>query len=109
MNRRDHWTVRRSRFDRQAAAVFACWPRKNGSVVVPMMPCVVTLTRIGPRELDSDNLAGGFKAVRDQVAICLGVDDGDERVRWVYRQERGRPREYAIRVRVENAGSPSED
>jgi hypothetical protein len=59
---------------------------------------VVRLTRIGPRKLDSDNVAGACKATRDGVADWLGVDDGDEsRVRWVYAQERGA---YGVRVEV---------
>lgn len=52
-------------------------------------PVVVRLTRIGPRKLDSDNVAGACKAVRDGVADWLDVDDGDEtKVRWVYAQRR---------------------
>ena len=29
-------------------------------------------------EVDDDNLQGAFKAVRDQVAVACGVDDGSE-------------------------------
>lgn len=43
---------------------------------------VVLLTRVAPRELDSDNLQGALKHVRDGVADALGVDDRDERVTW---------------------------
>ena len=60
----------------------------------------VLLTRIGPRELDDDNLAGGFKAARDGVADWLGIDDGSPRIRWLYAQEKGKPGEYAARVEV---------
>lgn len=52
-------------------------------------PCLVTLTRFGPRSLDCDNLQSSFKAVRDEVASLLHVDDADPRVRWEYRQARG--------------------
>lgn len=48
----------------------------------------VTLTRIGPKKLDTDNLARACKAVRDGVADALGVDDGDERIEWRYKQRR---------------------
>jgi hypothetical protein len=58
----------------------------------------VTITRIAPRELDSDNLASCAKGIRDGVADALRVDDGDERIRWTYKQERGKP---AVRVDIE--------
>ncbi len=51
-------------------------------------PVFVTLTRLGSKRLDSDNLATAFKAVRDGIADWLGVDDGDEsKVRWIYNQK----------------------
>ena len=61
----------------------------------------ITLTRIAPRELDDDNLAGGFKATRDGVADWLGIDDGDKRLAWRYAQRKGSPKEYAAEVVVE--------
>lgn len=65
----------------------------------PALPVVVTLRRIGPREIDDDNLAGGFKRVRDRIAEWLGCDDGDKsRVRWVYEQVAIGKREYAVQV-----------
>ena len=42
----------------------------------PVFPIVVTITRLGPRALDSDNLASSGKHVRDAIATWLGVDDG---------------------------------
>lgn len=63
---------------------------------------VITLTRIGPGTLDSeDNLAAGFKAVRDGIADALGVNDRHPRLRWFYGQERGGPRVYGARVLFE--------
>jgi hypothetical protein len=47
------------------------------------------MTRLGPSAgLDSDNLAGALKAVRDGVADWLGIDDRDPRVAWVCDQRR---------------------
>lgn len=46
----------------------------------------ITLTRMGPRELDDDNLAYAFKSIRDEVANWLGVDDADKRLSWRYAQ-----------------------
>ena len=48
----------------------------------------VGLLRIAPRKLDSDNLAAAFKGVRDGVADVLGIDDGDDRISWLYEQRR---------------------
>lgn len=68
----------------------------------PPLPVVVTLTRIGVRDLDSDNLAGGFKSVRDEVAAWLGCGDSTrDPITWQYTQERGAPRQYAVRITVE--------
>lgn len=59
---------------------------------------VVTLTRIGPRELDFVNLCASLKAVQDGVASRLKVDDASRLVQWEFRQELG---EYAVRIRIE--------
>ena len=68
----------------------------NG-LVVPPMPCVVTITRIGPRRLDDDNLAGACKYVRDQIATMIGVDDGSPLYTWRYEQVIGR---YGVVVTI---------
>ncbi len=62
------------------------------------MPCVVTFTRFGPQKFDDDNLAYAFKCVRDTLADWIGVDDGDPRYKWRYREKQSR--EYMIRVRI---------
>jgi hypothetical protein len=99
MNKREHWSVRRRRFAEHKACVAYAWPKPRRRDYGEALR--VTLTRIGPRRLDSDNLASGFKGVRDEIARIVGIDDGDERVTWVYRQERGGPREYAAHIRIE--------
>ena len=66
----------------------------------PELPAVITITRVAPRALDSDNLAISAKSVRDGIADWLGVDDGDKRLTWRYEQRRGRPKEYAAEVAV---------
>ena len=57
-----------------------------------------TLTRLGPRQLDSDNLQSAFKSVRDEVAELVGVDDGRDWWRWTYAQE---PGQGGFRVELE--------
>lgn len=61
----------------------------------------VTITRIAPRLIDSDNLAGSGKHVRDGVADCLGVDDRDPRVEWRVEQRKGALCEYAVEISVQ--------
>lgn len=71
------------------------------------VPCNVRIIRVAPSRLDDDNLARAAKAVRDQLAEWLGVDDRDERVSWTVAQTKGGVREYAVRVIV-RPWSPSE-
>lgn len=58
----------------------------------------VLFTRCGPRALDSDNVQGSAKAVRDAIAACLGVDDADPRVDWDVAQHNGRGVRYETKV-----------
>lgn len=85
-NTREHWTGRaeRARGDRAVVA------SALDGVPPPPGPWTVTITRAGPKLLDTDNLAGAAKALRDAVATWLGVDDGPAApVRWEYGQTRG--------------------
>jgi hypothetical protein len=76
-----------------------------------MWPVVVKLIRFysgkGKPLDEGDNLESGFKAVRDQVAKELGVDDGDQaRVRFECSQERA-PK-WGIRIEVQELGHTAE-
>jgi hypothetical protein len=63
-------------------------------------PLTVTLTRHGKRLLDDDNLAGSFKAIRDEVAAQLGRDDNPKSgISWVYKQDKSK--DYSIEILVE--------
>jgi hypothetical protein len=95
LNSREHWRVKQRREKPQkAAALLAAQAYTRG--LFPLI--VVTITRVGPRKVDSDNLQGYCKGVRDQVAKALGIDDGHKIYEWRYVQERG---EYAVRVAIE--------
>lgn len=112
MNKREHWATRKKRFDGQRREVLFSWPRPGcrDPLVMPRracrqcvaqsLPLRIKLTRVGPRTLDTDNLASGFKAVRDEIARILGIDDGDPRLTWVYEQRKGKPKEYAVHVLI---------
>ncbi len=92
-NQRSRWgTARRTK---QARGTVGMVVRMQVGQLGPP-PYVVTLTRIAPRNLDSDGVVSALKATRDGVADALGINDGDERVEWRYGQRRGSPRDVTI-------------
>lgn len=100
-NLREHWRVRakRSRTQRMDAGFLLMGCALAQGFTLPLasdQTATITLTRIAPRSLDSDNTASAFKSVRDGVADALGVDDGSPRLEWKYAQEKG-----SARVRIE--------
>jgi hypothetical protein len=64
----------------------------------------VEMTRIGPRKLDTDNLHGALKYVRDGIALGLGINDDTDI--WFPLQEK-HPCLYGVRVRVCFEAMPS--
>lgn len=102
----EHWRARASRNKAQRAHVSLRLSgrstARNACIACALQgePLVCTLTRISPRKLDSDNLQSAFKAVRDQVAEELGINDGSDAVRWDYAQESGK---QAIRIEISRA------
>jgi len=98
-NQRSHWAERKRRFDGQKIELQYYW-RQALKGKKPALPCTIRLVRIGPKALDSDNLAGAFKAVRDQIAAEIGIDDGAAQIRFEYAQEAIGTRRYGVRVEV---------
>src|SRR5208283_881557 len=95
------------------------WPKKHKRhrrqrnfirLYVPTMPLgpsemvSVTLTRLSPKQLDSDNLVISLKWIRDAVADRLvpglkpGHADSDPRITWHYAQ-RKHPK-YAVEISI---------
>lgn len=99
MNRRDHWAVRLRRKKEQREAVAVAWQNNLRGKKI-QLPCVVKLTRIGPKPLDGDNWQSGAKFIRDIIAQKLGVDDGSDQVRWEYEQMPVGIREYAVKISI---------
>lgn len=104
-NTREHHMVRWKRGAKQKRDAFIhtsarCQKLRPGET------CVVTITRLGVRKLDSDNLAISAKAVRDGIAAALGVDDGEEGPGGVYEWRYAQQKEkfYAVRVQVQIQG-----
>ena len=97
-NQREHWAKKAKRAKGHRSVV--AWALSSRGVKGLLgRPLSVTLTRIAPRGLDADNLAGSFKHVQDGVADALGIDD--RHIVWVYEQRKGKPKEYAVEIRIE--------
>jgi hypothetical protein len=101
-NSRDHWSKRAKRAKHQRSLTALMVRAALGGLTADQCSTlVVSLARIAPRELDDDNLRGACKGPRDAVADALGLpSDRDPRVTWLYYQRRGKPREYAVEVRI---------
>ena len=96
-NLREHWAAKAKRSREHRTAV---WYSLKATRAPHVVPCTVTLTRIAPRTLDTDNLASGCKAARDGVADWLMVNDADPRVTWAYAQQTGAPKQYVLMVEI---------
>lgn len=96
-NLREHWASRSKRAGiHRNTTYFALKAAKAPASV----PCIVTLTRIAPRELDNDNSISGCKNARDGVALWIGVDDADKRIEWRYAQQKRGVKDYALLVEI---------
>jgi hypothetical protein len=106
-NRRDHWAVKAKRVKQQRSCAILSYRLALHSIPRADQPRAgmslrITLTRVGPRRLDSDNLASAGKAARDVKAEALEVDDGSPLITWVYAQRRGAPGEYGVEVLIQS-------
>lgn len=104
-NSHQHWRERqrRAKAQRKHAELVSLRAKHHLGVHKPEFdpPCTVTMTRISPRELDDDNLAGALKHVRDGIADALGINDRDPRVTWATKQRRGPAKTYLVEVTIE--------
>lgn len=93
-NARMHFRAKAHLTKRQRYQLAAAWVRLG----LPRghKPVSVTLTRVGARELDDDNLQGAMKAHRDQVAEMCGFNDREKL--WTYAQDTGA--EHGVLVEV---------
>lgn len=101
-NAREHWGSRARRVKSEKEATWLCLHGKPK----PAIPCEVVLTRLSPNKCDDDNLEGALKSVRDAIAIWLGVDDGDERVKYRYAQlrtVRNRPNSHSVAIQFKES------
>ena len=98
-NSHEHWRKRYARSYQQKNLVTLALRGTVAAMMAPLAPLVVTLTRIAPSNgLDSDNMVGSQKHVRDAIAKVLGIDDGDPRVEYRVEQRKG---PWGIEIRIE--------
>lgn len=89
----EHWAKRKKRKDLQKRWIKEIWDYKQPNIT---LPCIIKLTRIAKRELDSDNLQTAFKTLRDSIASKIipgkkiGHADNDKRLKWEYEQIKGK-------------------
>jgi hypothetical protein len=99
--RRARWSAGKRERETSRVLTLALLAKPGGGRWIPKPPITVTLVRIAPRKLDDDNNEGGFKHIRDGISDTLGIDDGpDSGIEWKYGQERGEPKEYAMRITI---------
>jgi len=94
-NTRGHTFAKAGRVAAARGSTTAVLRVMAGPVIAP--PCRVVITRVFSCQLDSDNLTGSAKHVRDGVADWMGVDDRDPRVEWLVAQEKG---PAAVRIEI---------
>ena len=97
-NGRAHWTATAKKRAREREVL----TRALSGITPPAGPWRVVIVRVGPRPMDDDNRTASAKGCRDAIAAWLGVDDGDDSVRWEVRGEVARG--YAVRVQIEGRG-----
>lgn len=99
---REHWAQQAKRHRQQRQTTTQYLRTDWGRLMTNWQtPATITLTRIAPRALDTDNLSSALKHVRDGVADWCGTEDNDPLLTWEYSQEQGKPRDYAVRITLQ--------
>lgn len=104
----EHWTKTKKRHDNQKLLVRASM--KHYLFEEIPRPCIVTMTRISPRQMDDDNLIQAFKWIKDELASIIidqfkqfrpGTCDNNNKISWEYKQKKGKVRQYAFKIEIE--------
>jgi len=75
---------------------------------LPTLPIKITITRVAPRKLDTDNLIYSVKEYRDWIADLIipglkpGRADNNSALSFFYQQIHKSPKEYGIIILVES-------
>lgn len=100
-NERGHWRTKAKRVREQKHSVRLMLDSIGRDIARDTITDV-RFVRLGKRLLDDDNLAGGFKAIRDAVGEWTGRGDApDCGNSWSYAQELSKT--YEIRIEVTHA------
>lgn len=104
-NQREHWGAKNERRRGQRDAVLAALFVARLDTLHAGPGLVVRFHRCGPGLLDSDNLSGAFKHVRDAIAFWAGRDDADPWFWWDLPPTQERAKGYAVRIELEPMGA----
>ena len=111
----EHWTKKHKRHQQQKFLMTAFMTKYYDQFdFIPIMiehnitkELNITLTRIAPRSLDKEeNLPCSVKYFKDYIADFLipnkaaGRADDSKQLTWVFKQEKGKPKEYALKVEI---------
>jgi hypothetical protein len=103
-NSSEHWCKKAKRHKLQKRWIAAVFHREKPQLT---LPCHVVLSRIAPRELDyHDNLPCSLKYIADSIAEQItgnyipGRADDSKEITWEYKQEKGKPKEYAVKIEI---------
>ena len=100
-NSSEHWSKKHKRHKSQKTQVYYAFHTHMPKI---SFPCIVKLTRISARSLDSDNLVSAFKWIRDEIAAKLtgnntpGRADDDSRISWEYSQKQDKEQAVLIEI-----------
>jgi len=106
-NSSEHWTAKHKRHKKHKMIVRAHLNSIPKNTI--KLPVVIHLTRVAPRDLDlADNLPTSFKWIYDGVCdyLCPGLQagraDASKDIQVLYDQIKGKPKEYAVIIRIIN-------
>jgi hypothetical protein len=97
-NQREHWAVKSKRKKGQQHDFSVLWRNQKRKV---RLPATIIFTRYSCKILDTDNLAGAFKHIQDQLAREIGIDDGSSQVKWRYEQQLIKTRDHYFTVEIQ--------
>ncbi len=92
-NVKEFWAKRYKRSSHQKRTILSILAQNKLSISVP---CKVCMIRLSPRSLDSDNLQGAFKYIRDAIADYIipglrpGQADSNLEIEWEYAQQKSK-------------------
>ena len=107
-NSREHWAKKALRHSRQREAIRKEWKANPAAIPnIQNTPIIIYICRVAPRKLDhSDNLPTSLKSILDEICSCLlpgfadGRADGKLKLKVAYAQEKGLPKQYAVKIKI---------